>query len=547
MGKRVPSCIPDGKTFLVASHGFDQLTGHKNHRPRIFILDNADVSAIDLLSGDYDFVITTYGFVHSQWRKAEAMTGEASDTPLLPLHSELYKDLDAGFKHLVLDEVQAVKKFDGKRHKAIKSLFYKSVIMLSGTPFGNKWNDIFGIIDLLPNEPLIALTDYQRIFGGSNNQRAPTVTQKDRLVKYLMSFSFGRPGALLQLPPISRHEWQFKLNKFNADAVISQVDKFYQTVFLQDSENSGALSHIVRAQQMASSCVLLPQSQKPSAAMVAGVENLRSHFLAAVEAHSGKSVDQRPTWATDDISDENSKAYIRSFVEWQQEQQNKEDLPLPTSQDEGLVEESEDEDDDTNESIMVNWETVINGLSNEQLFSERIQAFLQLYRTITQTPLGAKVVVWSRFVRFLDLLDIALQRDRNVRALRFDGTLDSEERVKVLHEFGRPGLNTPLLITPGSCGAGLNLVAGTHVVFCEPWWNRQDVDQAERRCWRMGQMKPIEVWSLCATNSAVDQLITATATQKKNIIDAFMDDLKRRDDQAPSIPFIRPMYSGISI
>lgn len=101
-------------------YGYSELTKHENHRPRIFILDNPDVPAIDLLSGDYDFVITTYGFVYHQWLKAEASlpkTEESSDPlPILPLHSEIYDDLDARFKHLVLDEVQAIKKFDGKHH-----------------------------------------------------------------------------------------------------------------------------------------------------------------------------------------------------------------------------------------------------------------------------------------------------------------------------------------------------------------------------------------------------------------------------------------------
>lgn len=55
-----------------------------------------------------------------------------------------------------------------------------------------------------------------------------------------MSFAFGRPGTLLPLPPISRYKWLFTLNN------ISYVDQFYQTAFLQDTENTAALSRISR-------------------------------------------------------------------------------------------------------------------------------------------------------------------------------------------------------------------------------------------------------------------------------------------------------------
>jgi hypothetical protein len=52
-------------------------------------------------------------------------------------------------KRLVLNKAQLVNKRYCVRYKALKDLFYHSVILLSGTPAYNKWHNFSGLVDFL--------------------------------------------------------------------------------------------------------------------------------------------------------------------------------------------------------------------------------------------------------------------------------------------------------------------------------------------------------------------------------------------------------------
>lgn len=74
--------------------------------------------------------------------------------PTLSLPSDIYHHLKIPIKHLIQDEGHLLKRFYGTYHRAIKRLYVDKTIILTGAPFGNKWPDIFALIDLLPSEPL---------------------------------------------------------------------------------------------------------------------------------------------------------------------------------------------------------------------------------------------------------------------------------------------------------------------------------------------------------------------------------------------------------
>lgn len=76
-------------------------------------------------------------------------------------------------------------------------------------------------------------------------------------------------------------------------------------------------------------------------------------------------------------------------------------------------------------------------------------------------------------LKYFDILDEAIKRDPEmnaikVTALRFDGTLDSEERRQARKYFANPENHSPILITDGAGGAGLSLTAGSKIIQCEP-------------------------------------------------------------------------------
>jgi hypothetical protein len=116
------------------------------HRPRAFILHDSRTMALELLSGDWDFVVTSYHHVFDQQVRTEKFhkfisfthkyglekarleahrKGWLVNRPVLSLLSDVYRDLHQPIRHLILDEAHVVKKLKGRIHSAIHKLHYR--------------------------------------------------------------------------------------------------------------------------------------------------------------------------------------------------------------------------------------------------------------------------------------------------------------------------------------------------------------------------------------------------------------------------------------
>lgn len=183
------------------------------------------MGAMQLLEQRPIFVITTYQFVADQLRKRNAHLGyrelilrngkAAADNivtknhirqlPTLSLFSDIYRYLTGymGIKRLIVDKAQNVKNLSSQAHQAIKELRYESIILISDTFITNRWDEIYGLIDLMPCNPFPSIHHFHHVFsakGGTEIARFPDLQRKDALIKYLMAFTIARPAYLLQLP-----------------------------------------------------------------------------------------------------------------------------------------------------------------------------------------------------------------------------------------------------------------------------------------------------------------------------------------------------------
>jgi hypothetical protein len=66
----------------------------------------------------------------------------------------------------------------------------------------------------------------------------------------------------------------------------------------------------------------------------------------------------------------------------------------------------------------------------------------------------------------LDLLEAMLYA-HNVKAVRFDGDVPTDERTKVLHDFKNDASYRVLLMTVQTGGTGLNIKEANHIFFVE--------------------------------------------------------------------------------
>ena len=99
-----------------------------------------------------------------------------------------------------------------------------------------------------------------------------------------------------------------------------------------------------------------------------------------------------------------------------------------------------------------------------------------LGRLREQDP-GFRAVVFSQFTTFMDLIQIALERDGFMH-YRFDGSMDVKTRTAAISEFKAPSQSPKILvISLKAGGVGLNLTVANHVFMMDCWWNAATENQ----------------------------------------------------------------------
>ncbi|KAF2416674.1 hypothetical protein EJ08DRAFT_666637 [Tothia fuscella] len=594
-------------------------------------------SPSQILAGDWDFVLVTYEFILAEQQRKEKYVAKLEAErkrlekdpkakpldirrPHLTILSEVYRDIGRPFPLLIIDEAHKIKKWDGKKRAAIKSVPYDRILMLDGTPMSNNWFEIFGLIDLLPDSPFEDLDEFWRIFGPrrGGRLRTPEESQQNRLVKYLLSFTVGRPKLILGLPELVRRDFKFELRRQAAEEMLGYVDSFYRAAGREHNVED-VMVHATKAQQAAAHPALIKsRGGAPDAATRAGIDQIHALYaqhlksnvniddpgytkelveffssplarkqILAAQAEKGRKVAREnreakgATVSTGNQQPSNKKRRrLDELIEWEDDEDSL-FVPETPSIDAVLVaglEESEPEDDPENEedpddeedprveadqeikddpeptatttsafvkkendavknegttakkasekALRAGWKTRVQKKSDLELYSERVTAFTDCYAQITQdhSKAASKVLGWSKFVWFLDILEEAMKRKHPlVRILRFDGSVLAENRVTVLKSLETSDRDTLLLLQPVSGGNGLNIQCSSIMILAEPDWNRQEKEKVEARSHRRGNPNTVYSYSLFAETSAIDQVTRASTIKKSILINKFME------------------------
>jgi superfamily II DNA or RNA helicase len=125
---------------------------------------------------------------------------------------------------------------------------------------------------------------------------------------------------------------------------------------------------------------------------------------------------------------------------------------------------------------------------------------------------GHRAVIFSQFVRTLDLLDEFLA-SRGHEVERFDGAMASEDRQAAVARFMSPGAKSSFLVSTRAGGLGLNLTAADTVILFDSDWNPQADCQARDRCHRIGARTVVKTLRL-ATVGSIETVILERAGAK---------------------------------
>nr|KAF6322336.1 helicase, lymphoid specific [Pipistrellus kuhlii] len=128
---------------------------------------------------------------------------------------------------------------------------------------------------------------------------------------------------------------------------------------------------------------------------------------------------------------------------------------------------------------------------------------------------GHKVLLFSQMTRMLDIL-IDYCHFRNFNFSRLDGSMTYSERERNMHNFNTDPEVFIFLVSTRAGGLGINLTAADTVIIYDSDWNPQSDLQAQDRCHRIGQTKPVVVYRLVTANT-VDQKIVERAAAKRKL------------------------------
>lgn len=125
---------------------------------------------------------------------------------------------------------------------------------------------------------------------------------------------------------------------------------------------------------------------------------------------------------------------------------------------------------------------------------------------------GHKVLIFSQFTRMLHVLEDYLDYS-GYSYCRLDGSVVQKDRQVQIDRFNKNPDVFAFLLSTRAGGLGINLNAADTVFLFDSDWNPQMDLQAQDRCHRIGQTRPVVVFRLITANS-VESTILRKASQK---------------------------------
>jgi SNF2 family DNA or RNA helicase len=118
-----------------------------------------------------------------------------------------------------------------------------------------------------------------------------------------------------------------------------------------------------------------------------------------------------------------------------------------------------------------------------------------------------KTIIWARFVEDINQI-MTLAKDMGRKAVRYDGSIPEEQRSRNEKEF-QEGDADWFVSNQQVGGEGLTLTAASFMVYYSNSFKLKERLQSEDRPHRIGQLNPVEIIDLVATDTTDDRHISA--------------------------------------
>lgn len=129
---------------------------------------------------------------------------------------------------------------------------------------------------------------------------------------------------------------------------------------------------------------------------------------------------------------------------------------------------------------------------------------------------GHKVLIFSQFTTQLDILEEYCRELRGWGVCRIDGSVPQDIRRQQIRDFNEKLDFRIFLLSTRAGGQGINLASADTVILFDSDFNPQQDLQAQDRCHRIGQTRPVIVYRL-ATKGTVEETLLMSADAKRRL------------------------------
>jgi len=127
---------------------------------------------------------------------------------------------------------------------------------------------------------------------------------------------------------------------------------------------------------------------------------------------------------------------------------------------------------------------------------------------------GHKVLIFSQMTRMLDILGDYLSH-KKLPISRLDGSMNFEDRQANIDKFNETNEVNVFLLSTRAGGLGINLTAADTCIIYDSDWNPQQDLQAQDRCHRIGQTRPVIVYRLVTAKTIDEKIVERAAAKRK--------------------------------
>lgn len=132
---------------------------------------------------------------------------------------------------------------------------------------------------------------------------------------------------------------------------------------------------------------------------------------------------------------------------------------------------------------------------------------------------GAGCLVFTQYAAMGRLLVADLTERHGIDVPFLHGRLRPASRERIVRDFQNGTGPNVLVLSLRAAGFGLNLTRATTVIHFDRWWNPAVEDQASDRAHRIGQDRPVTIYTLRTAGTVEDHIATMQA-RKRGLADA---------------------------